>query len=162
MCRSRRELSDEHFVAKIGFGTAENEPCEVCRLSVYISIFAIVARCAARSNQEWRGGLIAAASKVPTGVSAGTAEEVVRLDLLLETRLHVYSIDVCPFPFLCDACCAGFSDVSFGKCNHLHVKLRLITAFFLTVRFHISESFHYVSHLRRCIRTSAHLQSNCF
>ena len=26
MCRSRRELSNEYFLAKIGFDTAENEP----------------------------------------------------------------------------------------------------------------------------------------
>ena len=36
-CRSRRELSNEYLVAKIGFDTAENEPCKVCPLSVYRS-----------------------------------------------------------------------------------------------------------------------------
>ena len=30
-CRSRRELSNAYFLAKIGFDTAENEPCQVCR-----------------------------------------------------------------------------------------------------------------------------------
>ena len=30
MCRSRRELSNEYLLAKFGFDTAENEPCEVC------------------------------------------------------------------------------------------------------------------------------------
>ena len=30
-CRSRRELSDEYLVAKIGFDTAENEPLKVCQ-----------------------------------------------------------------------------------------------------------------------------------
>ena len=30
MCRSRRELSNAYFLAKLGFDTAENEPCEVC------------------------------------------------------------------------------------------------------------------------------------
>ena len=29
MCRSRRELSNEYFLAKIGVDTAENEPLEV-------------------------------------------------------------------------------------------------------------------------------------
>ena len=29
MCRSRRELSNEHLLAKIGVDTAENEPLEV-------------------------------------------------------------------------------------------------------------------------------------
>ena len=29
MCRSRRELSNEYLLAKFGFDTAENEPCEV-------------------------------------------------------------------------------------------------------------------------------------
>ena len=35
MCRSRQELSNEYLLAKFGFGTAENEPCKVCPLSVY-------------------------------------------------------------------------------------------------------------------------------
>ena len=30
MCISRRELSNEYLLAKIGFDTAENEPCKVC------------------------------------------------------------------------------------------------------------------------------------
>ena len=38
MCRSRRELSNEYFVAQFGFDTAENEPCKVCPLSVYRSL----------------------------------------------------------------------------------------------------------------------------
>ena len=29
LCRSRRELSNEYLLAKFGFDTAENEPCEV-------------------------------------------------------------------------------------------------------------------------------------
>ena len=29
-CRSRQELSNAYFVAKIGFDTAENEPSEIC------------------------------------------------------------------------------------------------------------------------------------
>ena len=29
LCRSRRELSNEYLLAKVGFDTAENEPCEV-------------------------------------------------------------------------------------------------------------------------------------
>ena len=29
MCRSRRELSNEYLLAKFGFDTTENEPCEV-------------------------------------------------------------------------------------------------------------------------------------
>ena len=33
LCRSRRELSNAYSLAKIGFDTAENEPCEVCPLS---------------------------------------------------------------------------------------------------------------------------------
>ena len=35
MCRSRRELSNEYLLAKIGFDAAENEPCKVCPLSAY-------------------------------------------------------------------------------------------------------------------------------
>ena len=30
LCRSRRELSNAYLLAKFGFDTAENEPCEVC------------------------------------------------------------------------------------------------------------------------------------
>ena len=30
MRRSRRELSNEYFLAKFGLDTAENEPCQVC------------------------------------------------------------------------------------------------------------------------------------
>ena len=37
LCRSRRELSNEYLLAKFGFDTAENEPCEVCPLSAYRS-----------------------------------------------------------------------------------------------------------------------------
>ena len=37
MCRSRRELSNEYLLAKIGVDTAENEPCKVCPLSAYRS-----------------------------------------------------------------------------------------------------------------------------
>ena len=37
MCRSRRELSNAHLLAKIGVDTAENEPCKVCPLSAYRS-----------------------------------------------------------------------------------------------------------------------------
>ena len=36
-CRSRRELSNEYFLAKIGFDTEENEPCKVCPLSAHRS-----------------------------------------------------------------------------------------------------------------------------
>jgi len=35
LCRSRRELSNEYLLAKIGVDTAENEPCQVCPLSAY-------------------------------------------------------------------------------------------------------------------------------
>ena len=35
MCRSRRERSNEYFLAKFGFDTAENEPYKVCPLSAY-------------------------------------------------------------------------------------------------------------------------------
>ena len=35
LCRSRRDVSNEYLVAKIGLDPAENEPCKVCPLSVY-------------------------------------------------------------------------------------------------------------------------------
>ena len=37
LCRSRRELSKDYLVVKIGFDTADNELCKVCSLSVYRS-----------------------------------------------------------------------------------------------------------------------------
>ena len=37
MCRSRRELSNEYLLAKIGVDTAVNEPLQVCPLSAYRS-----------------------------------------------------------------------------------------------------------------------------
>ena len=37
LCRSRRELSNDYLLAKIGVDTAENEPCKVCPLSAYRS-----------------------------------------------------------------------------------------------------------------------------
>ena len=37
MCRSRRELSNAYFVAKFGFDTADNHPCQACPLSAYRS-----------------------------------------------------------------------------------------------------------------------------
>ena len=37
LCRSRRELSNEYLLAKIGVDTAENEPCKVCPPSAYRS-----------------------------------------------------------------------------------------------------------------------------
>ena len=33
-CKSRRERNNEYLLAKIGFDTAENEPCKVCPLKV--------------------------------------------------------------------------------------------------------------------------------
>ena len=35
LCRSWQELSNDYLVAKIGFDTAENEPCKLCPLCVY-------------------------------------------------------------------------------------------------------------------------------
>ena len=45
--RSRRELSNAYFLAKFGFGTAVNEPFQVCPLSAYRS---------PRCEEESRGG----------------------------------------------------------------------------------------------------------
>ena len=38
LSRSRRELSNAYFLAKFGFDTAENEPCQVCLLSALAQI----------------------------------------------------------------------------------------------------------------------------
>ena len=65
LCRSRRELSNEYLLAKIGVDTAENEPCKVCPLSVYRSprcsfspeacrdVVAAVRRMVMRWGQRW-------------------------------------------------------------------------------------------------------------
>ena len=37
LCRSRRELSNEHLLGKFGFDTSGKEPCKVCPFSVYRS-----------------------------------------------------------------------------------------------------------------------------
>ena len=43
LCRSRRELSNEYLVlAKFGFDTAENVPCQVCPLSAYRSLLLLL------------------------------------------------------------------------------------------------------------------------
>ena len=42
MCRSRRELSNEYLLAKIGVDMEENEPCKVCPLSVYVDPDSVV------------------------------------------------------------------------------------------------------------------------
>ena len=38
LCRSRRELLNAYFLAKFGFDTAENEPCEVCPAVLSIAV----------------------------------------------------------------------------------------------------------------------------
>ena len=53
MCRSRRELSNEYLVVKIGFDTAENEPCKVCPLSVYSSLRASRVSSSCRRSTLW-------------------------------------------------------------------------------------------------------------
>ena len=57
MCRSRRELSNAYLLAKVGFDTAENEPCEVCPSEVPISCAAGSGRARARLAHE-RGLLL--------------------------------------------------------------------------------------------------------
>ena len=43
LCRSRRELSNEYLLAKIGIDTAENEPLEVCgKIIQYYSFVSLV------------------------------------------------------------------------------------------------------------------------
>ena len=38
MCRSRRELSNAYLLAKFGFDTAENGPCQVCPIELTIKV----------------------------------------------------------------------------------------------------------------------------
>ena len=39
LCGSRRELSNAYLLAKFGFDTAENEPCQVSSKSSYLSVW---------------------------------------------------------------------------------------------------------------------------
>ena len=55
LCRSRRELSNEDLLAKFGFDTAENEPCNVCPLSAYRSPRFIMAM---RENDHFKHELM--------------------------------------------------------------------------------------------------------
>ena len=41
MSRSRRELSNAYFLAKFGFDTAENEPCQVCPIGLSVGVRAV-------------------------------------------------------------------------------------------------------------------------
>ena len=41
LCRSRRELSNAYLLAKFGFDTAENEPCQVSSKSSYQALRAL-------------------------------------------------------------------------------------------------------------------------
>ena len=57
LCRSRRELSNEYLLAKIGVDTAENEPCKVCPLSAYRSPrYGCRTSYRVFNNQYWEGG----------------------------------------------------------------------------------------------------------
>ena len=42
LCTSRRELSNANLLAKVGFDTAESEPCKVCPLSPVRIIIIII------------------------------------------------------------------------------------------------------------------------
>ena len=58
LCRSRRELSNECLLAKFGFDTAENEPCEVHKfeLSEILNLnFEISNLLFAAQNTVWMG-----------------------------------------------------------------------------------------------------------
>ena len=44
LCRSRRELSNTYFFAKVLFDTAENKPCEVCRIPLCTDRRAVLSR----------------------------------------------------------------------------------------------------------------------
>ena len=50
LCRSRRELSNAYLLAKFRFDTAENKPCEVCRIR-YRHV--LVREAAPRAGPRW-------------------------------------------------------------------------------------------------------------
>ena len=56
MCRSRRELSNEYLLAKIGVDTAENEPLEVLgENSIQYSLHSLIRPNAAAADQKRLG-----------------------------------------------------------------------------------------------------------
>ena len=64
---SHQKFSNEYVVARLGFDTAENEPCEACPLSVYGSLLSY--RYLSRSAEDKR-----------------TLESVLKMNALRESR----------------------------------------------------------------------------
>ena len=64
MCRSRRELSNEYLLAKIGVDTAENEPLEVWGQNSIHYSFASLIPSAARTPQPLAFGVAGASVSV--------------------------------------------------------------------------------------------------
>ena len=60
MCRTRRELSNKYLLAKFGFDTAENEPCEVCPIGAVPIVLGAPPRAAADGPARRRAGPSAA------------------------------------------------------------------------------------------------------
>ena len=73
LCRSRRELSNTYFLAKIRFDTAENEPCKVCPIEPSRSHDAFALRLGERAvnkKKETRGRRPAARQRHATEAHA--------------------------------------------------------------------------------------------
>ena len=55
LCRSRRELSNAYFLAKFGFDTAENEPCQVSRSEIIFGCCQTTGREACKHGAKFSG-----------------------------------------------------------------------------------------------------------
>ena len=77
LCRSRRELSNEYLLARIGVDTAENEPLEVWEKIQFTIHFTPYAEAFARLNPglQARGGEVAAAEEATEAAAAKAADE---------------------------------------------------------------------------------------
>ena len=112
LCRSRRELSNEYLLAKIGVDTAENEPLEVCG-----KIFNIIHWCAQPSR--FFAGAEAAGASFTSASFGGFAEPGSNRHgfiALAEALVERFGIE--PFP--------DFFRTSFSKMSKLLRALSLL------------------------------------
>ena len=120
LCRSRRELSNEYLLAKFGFDTAENEPCQVSSKSIYhfqprcASAVAFAIRAEARSIILWDPAQRRVAAQLRGHDEAVTADH--RLDRANLTGLVLGCIEA----KFCKKICVGKLSPRFTQCTPLH------------------------------------------
>ena len=95
MCRSRRELSNEYLLAKIGVDTAENEPLEVWgENSMHYSLHSLTAIQGKRKSRKKIGEVVVAILEDPPlgargeGKSREAASVQARIEGAAEANLH--------------------------------------------------------------------------